>query len=296
MKTKTKIKILTAAGLLTIGLNAQAVVIDLFTDPVTGQFAFDGTTGDGGNFDQIGPFPTSIIGSGYRDIYVEKISATGVGLAPSSQSTISIFGGQLSFSNDSQVVGQGTVQYDGNDNSPVLDYTGLGGVDMRFQDGCPTGGCDRIDVTTIQSDLGPWAFTFGLYTDANNWSEFDLIATPVGPGGLPSPHYSALLFADFENAGTCGQIGGFANPQVLEMRCGSGNTLPVDVTNLGALQYILNVAGPAGSPVPGLIADLDVTLSGFTKSGVPEPSTIGMIGLGLIISGFARIKRGKGRA
>jgi len=117
-----------------------------------------------------------------------------------------------------------------------------------------------------------------------------LIATPVGPGGQPSPFESFLLFSDFENAATCGQVGGFANPQVLSMTCGAAGV--VDVENLGALQFILNVAGPAGGPVTGLIADLDVTIAGLTKEGnVPEPSLIGLIGIGLVMSGFAQIKR-----
>jgi hypothetical protein len=289
---KRVLKWASAVSALAFSMGVQAEVIDLFSEPDLQRVLTDGITTT--DFDQAGNYPDTIIG-GYRDLYLVETDNpnNNVNTMQVSSST-----NRLSVSAGSQANITGTVQWDGNDNDPSLDYTGLGGVDLVNQEGCPSGGCDSFSFLIFSSDAGQdgvWYFTIGLYTDDKNYTEFDLLATQVTSG--EDPVLSVLLFSDFtedEGNNSCGQIGGFDNPAVLAKRCGDDGT--VDVTDLGAIQVIFNIDA-AGLPGDQRTVDLDLTIGAITKTGeVPEPGILGLMGLSLAVLGLVRIRNRKGNA
>lgn len=267
-----KVKVASAAAILTLSVGAQANVVDLFT---TNQIVSTSGVAVGTDvFSQVGSaMDTSIIG-GYRDLIIkETIDGTGGG---TSIATMESFNGSLSFASAPTVTGVGTIQWDGNDNSATLDKTGMGAQDLVDQLGCPTGGCDRFIFDVLSSDFA-FNFTIGLYTDDNNWTEFDLEA-------VNGAHTSEIFFSFFEDAAGCGVSGSPPLPSgVLAQRCGGvGGNQVADVENIGAIQVIFNIDGTT---------DLDFKIGAVTKTGVPEPSMVALLGLGLASSGLVSIRR-----
>jgi len=271
-----------ALAALTLSLNAQAFVIDLFTDPAL-QTVSDVVNGAGGTFNQ-SPGPHASIVGGYRDLFVDAISgavdqpvANGVCDPGDACSELTVAGGVLSFSNDSPSVnGVAEVQWDGNDNSSTLDYTGLGGLDFVDQVGCPPGGCDRFTFNVLAADLG-FNFAVGVYTDSTHFTEFNLVSD--GSTGVDT-----LFFADFTDPFNCGLV----VPGVINsVTCGAGGV--VDFTDVGAMRLVLNTQDPG-------IAAVDLAIEGITKTGIPEPGTLALLGAGFAAAGrLARRRRRKDR-
>ena len=264
----SKVKVASAAALLTLSVGAQANIIDLFTDPAVQKVetAAVGTT----DFDQAGSFP-SIIG-GYRSLEIEVTSNPDPLI---NDASLAVSGGSLFFNSDTGVVAKGTVQWDGTESTSTLDRDGMGGQNLVFQPGCPTLGCDRF-IFDVQSSDHDFNFTIGLYTDDDNWTEFDLVATQ-------GTHTSEIFFSFFENAGGCGFVSAIPNPGngVLAQRCGAGSKV-VDVKDIGAIQLIFNIDGTS---------ELDFKIGAVTKTGIPEPSMVALLGLGLASSGLVSIRR-----
>jgi len=264
--------------------SAQADFIDLFSEG--GAVVADVTDGleadDSENFSEVGSYG-SILG-GYRDLKVDTISdgkdigndgACTVGDSCSTM-TVNTAENTLSFNNDAGVEGVGIVQWDGLDNSSALTINSTEtGFHENFitQDGCGAG-CDRFQIEVLEADQG-FTFTIGVYTDADHWTEFDLISS--GDLGIKT-----FLFSDFTNALGCG----FAYPPtsgIAAMRCGgAGNNQVVDFTDVNAMQLIFNVNG-------GTTA-VDLRIGALTKS-VPEPGALALFGLGLAAAGLARRRR-----
>jgi len=265
-----KLKMVTAAALLTLSAGAQAGIIDLFsTDQAN---LSDATTGDGG-------LSSSVIGGldilgGERDLYVELLSRDAA--TPGATADLGVAGGALTFSVDAIASGKGVVQWDGLDGSDALAYN-LGGIDLT--DG---GDLSAFSVETLFSDLG-YEFVIGAYTDADNWTEITFSATAVN-----APTTSEIAFSGFNNAFLCGAVNPV--PGVKSIVCGDGGTshaAPVDFTNLGALQFIID-------PLGGAVA-VDLTLDSIRT--VPEPSVLGLMGAGLLAGGLVgRARRKKNKA
>lgn len=274
----SKVKVASAAAILTLSVGAQANVIDLFDEPALQEVHTIGKTAGLGlpssHYNQVGDYG-SIIG-GYRSLEINETSdVSGSPLSITGSASISAGGGELSFASGSGVTAIGTLQWDGDDGRE-LTKTGMGSQDLVDQVGCPTGGCDRFIFDVLSNDLG-FNFTIGIYTDEDNWTEFDLVSV-IGI------HTSEIFFDFFENATGCGQVAPALPAGVLAQRCGGvGGNQVADVENVGAIQLVFNLN-------PGTV-DLDFRIGAVTKTGIPEPSMVALLGLGLASSGLVSIRR-----
>lgn len=291
-------QVVSASAMLLASMSVSANIIDLFDAPVGGQAVADPDSAIGSinvnTVSQSGPH-ANVLG-GYRDLIVDAGSGAsdvdGDGVCDltdaCSRMVVDTTTGILSFSNDSpDVVGIGAVQWDGDDSgSPAsiatLDETGLRsdptdittGIDFRDQDGCPAGGCDRLEFEVVTADLG-FDFTIELFSDPTEFTKITLISS--GDTGT-----TALLFHFLENP-VCG--GSDVANGVRLVECGPG-AQAVNFDNISAMQVIFNV--PIGTQ--GSTAAVDLSIRGVTKTGVPEPSSIALLGLGMLAGGLARKK------
>jgi len=254
-----KIKFAVGAALFGLSVSANAGVVDLFDTP---DFIQDLTISDGGVSSSVVTGGGDILGA-ERDIYVEKLTGTSV----NSGVQMDISGGSMAFSVDSLQSGTGTVQWDGaiDAGSTTLDVDGLGGVDLT-----EGGTLNAFALDVLEADLG-FTFEIGLYTDANFWSVASLTSSAVSLPGATN----YLLFSDFL---LCGAVTPTAT-----ITCGGAFPAwqPVDFSNLGAIELVIDPLGAAGR--------LDMALDNVTT--VPEPSVLGLIGAGLLAGGFVARRR-----
>ena len=275
------IAVASSAGLMGLSLNANAINIDLFSQPDDSQQIVTASNiGDDDASTYIN-LDGSILG-GARTLYVKTVDG------PAGEATTKMLAGLgfLSFDTGSLVTGYGEIVWDGGsgyeggefENIPpdytplnLIDYTGLDGVDLT-DNGALTG----FLVTTLFADLG-WNFEVIAYTDADNWTQINFQATEVPAGAGPVSNF--IPFADFMNPGLCG----LDNPSsgVNSIRCAPDGNV-VDFTNLGALAVRLNV-GEDGSQDGGTVS-VDLTLTDITTT-IPEPATLGLLGMGLLAAG-----------
>lgn len=265
-----------AAGLIGFAGAASASTIDLFTDPNPGfqtVTVFEPAATPASASSQFGSAP-SILG-GYRDVVVTMNSRGGPELGPARSEAFAGNGGFI-FNNTTGVSGTARIQWDGDDSANValLNHTGLRnggltGVDLVNQVGCPVTGCDRFIAGVTSADQG-FQYQIGLYTDAGN---FSVLTTSV------PFQVNALLFAEFPFEvflRATGNYNDLAVPFSIA-RTGTGPTL----TNIGAIEFVANSDG-------GTLA-VDLSISAITKTGVPEPGTLALMGLGFLAA--AGIKR-----
>lgn len=276
--------------LFALSTSAYGGTVDLFSEG--DQFAIDTTSGAAWNGDSTTLPGTGVASStgtglstvlgGQRDIWANCI--TGCDNTVSRSSAV-VSGGQFSFSNDSGVTGEAIVQWDGNDQDIALNTTGLGGTDLTLG-----GTVNAFQLTTIESDLG-WFFRIEAFTDDDEWTKITLAATcvdasgPVDPGCEPSPHTSTIPFAAFMDGSLCGFTG--TSPYVdgvVAIECGSGGT--ANLAKLGALQVALNTGDDVAGGSAPRTANLDLRLDSVET--IPEPMTLGLLGIGLVAAGLSR--------
>lgn len=229
--------LLMAATLAMVGDTAQALMIDDFSTAQTltvvtpGTSATDETSGAG-------------IAGGERDMEVTR--STGVGI------TMIATTGSLSYGHIAGSEGTGRIIWDGIDGDPLLNPTGLGGLD--FTDG---GASDAFGLSILLNDFAA-PLTLIAYSDAANFST----ATVLLPGNIPPDPLEILtiLFTDF-------------------VPTGSG----ADFANIGALELLID-----GSAVSALDLELGF-IQTLGTIPVPEPSTSVLLLGGLL--GIACTKR-----
>lgn len=276
--------------LFALSTSAYGGTVDLFSEG--NQSAIDTTSGAAWNGNSTTLPGTGVASStvtglstvlgGQRDIWVNCISGCG---GVTAFSAVEVFGGQFKFSNAAGVTGEAIVQWDGDDQNIALDTTGLGGFDLTLG-----GTVNAFLLTAIESDLG-WFFRIEAFTDNDNWTKITLAATcvdasgPLDLGCVPSPDTSTIPFAAFMNVSLCGSIG--ASPYVdgvVAIECGSGGT--VNFAKLGALQVALNIGDDVAGGSAPRTANVDLRLDSVET--IPEPMTLGLLGIGLVAAGLSR--------
>lgn len=253
---------------------ATPTVYDANSDAFVSVFS-DGSANGTGRYGSQNGALTSIIG-GQRDVFVEKVSG-----GPGTM-VVQVAAGQYSYSTPNAnplIVGKGYIKWDGQNGvdgsvitgsqgdflstlNPTGLYTGSQGIDLY--DG---GNAFRIDV--VNSDLG-FDFALTVFTDALNWTTL-VLQSVAHTNGLPVS--SPILFADFEGAcGFCVLPSG-----ALKITSGAG----ADLSNVGALLAEVNWSG----------ASKEIDLSIDQVITVPEPTSLALVGVGLLAFGVARRRK-----
>ena len=239
----------------------QALITDNFGTGGTSVSSQVGSAAD----NSIAPNVGTILG-GYRELIIDKKSDGSVGGTITNRSvTMGVGGGQLDFSTSSLTTGTGIIRWDGITQSAsggaiqAINATGLGGVNLGNVL------TDQFELTTVFSDAG-FIFRIEAYTSATQWSAVELVSNEHHVPTVSYVPLNAFLACGFSDA-------------VVTVTCGTSG--PVDFSNLGALQAIIDPSGTQTS--------LDLTLDQVTV--VPEPSGIALVGLALLGLGVTARRR-----
>lgn len=142
-------------------------------------------------------------------------------------------------------VANATIQYDGDTNS-TLNPTGLGAQNLTL------GGHDSIRLG-YRADLAGASIDVTVFTDATHASHDSFNTTATGFGGAGFI-FVDLPYSSFTTAPTF--------------------SAPASFTSVGAIQITLNATG---------VSALDLQLGTIQSAVLPEPASIGLIGIGLAL-------------
>ena len=182
-------------AMLFLTFESEALVIDSFD---THQLIT--LTSPGILSSSVTSFSGDILGN-ERDIKVQLISGSGVSVE-SDLGSFSI----LDQSQNSASKAKTTITWDGIDNSPILNPTGLGGIDIT-QGGTNNG----ISINVLFDDL-PAGLDILVYTDSGNWSKYSISL----PGLIFStPQNYSILFSNFITQ--AGSGANFSNVGAIEL-------------------------------------------------------------------------------
>lgn len=290
MKNKTLLAVGLAATFGYAG-SASANIIDLFSDPPNTdpeypqQVSLSGISVNAGDVawnQNTTPYPDTIIGA-YRDII---LTAESDFTSAGNNAFLTASDGILDLATSPSITASATVQWDGNDNSPLLDLQGLGGINLIDQIGCGAG-CAAFLASVAFADFDfPYSITVydmtGAFSVLSAASQFS-VGTPPQQD-VAGPVAVDYLFDWFNLATGNYTIAG------LTFNINRPGGL-VDFTNIGALQLDINKVG-------GLTAQkisVDLQLGAIRKVPVPEPGILGLMGLGGLMAGLLR-RRNKAKA
>ena len=260
----------TAALMMVGGAQANLVsVIDLFNTP---QARLTDSTANGFVVSSQTPapgFPDASILGGYRELIIDLKDQNG---DPGAEAKLGVSGGRLTFSTDASASATGIVRWDGvGQSTPGNDTTSAQAIITNGLMGLNIGNVftDSFEIQTIQSDAG-FRFTIEAYNSTTQWSKVELTSNAHALN-VANPFKSYIPLIAFLDCGFSG--GGIV------VNCGTGG--PVDFSNLGALQVVIDP--------DGVFTSLDLSLNQVTV--VPEPNAIALVGLALLGAGVASRRR-----
>ena len=251
-------KVSLISALLLVGsfnVSAMELVVDNFDSAFGGVISDNGNAG-GLDTASFGPAGAGVIVGGWRDIGVDRVSGALASKIDVYDSGIPAHNGVSTFSNDGFNQGIGIYQYDGaNDGSTATNAHALG-LDVSMY--------DSIEADFLSADFG-FDFAVRLYSDVGNYSEISSVLASVVfvPGSVDNKSIALSDFLDCAGEATC---------------VGTG----VDFMNISAIEIGFQSTRN----------DLDLTFDniGFT---VPEPSSLALLGLGMLSFGFASRRKSK---
>lgn len=197
---------------------------------------------------------TGILG-GERDLTINLTGGRMVGNGISSV----VNSGYYSYSQDATIKGTGVIQWDGADASPNLNPIGLGGINLT------AGGIDSLVLGVISDDL-PVDVTITVYSSAGNASSRTLTL----PGQIDEETAKTYFFKYSDFSTLLGSGADFANVGAITLSTGSSTSAPDLVFDF------LETSEPPAVPPSGT---------------VPEPGTLGLLGLGAAACGLVARRR-----
>jgi len=208
---------------------ADPILIDDFdVNQDVGSLAIDGAIPDSS---QVGAAGT-ILG-GFRDMQATGDADDWI------ETRLKVDNQSLTFSNDVDTNGFGTIVWDGNDDPTVLDTMGLGGIDITQNNGSTL---DSILMDIISADLPGLEVNFTIYDMNSNTSSISRIFDT----SISTPQEETFFFDDF-----------------------SGNA---DFTNVGAIKLTLD--GPPEIDARIDLVEIGKGVKGVGGTTIPEPSSI----------------------